>query len=84
MDAVILDNPSFSDYTKVELKHCWPDKYGSYNTLDDAKAACTADSNCGGVYDLSCDGAPFYLCPETATLYTSSASCVYCKGRFIV
>ena len=62
-------------------KHCEYNAYGYYSTLSLAQSACDLDSNCGGVYDSSCDNSGlFKLCPESASLEASTAgSCVYVK-----
>ena len=64
-------------------KHCFYDKYGSYSSLVEAKHACTRDSNCGFVYDNSCDESQndIYLCPKGINLDSSSSSCIYQEGK---
>ena len=78
----------FSGYTKQEGKHCWNSKYGNYPSLEEAQSACSADSNCQGVYDLWCDTLDsYYLCPakkssgDAFELKPSGSSCVYTKGK---
>ena len=91
VEILILFAAFAKGYTKVEKKHCNNDKYGSYETLNDAKSACTSDENCSGVYGYGCDNAyRFYLCPSTSAAETSSSSCIYVKkgrqphgGRFL-
>lgn len=69
-----------NSYKKEEGKHCYYDKYGSYETLDDAIAACDVDSNCGKIYDESCDDAgPFHLCPKISVVLDSEISCLYLR-----
>merc|ERR1719367_2437229 len=71
-----------SGFTKLTLKHCNQDKYGTFSTLSAAQSACSADSNCKGVYDPGCnDQGSFFLCPMSATYSASSASCVYEKTQ---
>ena len=62
-------------------KHCESNAYGYFSTLSQAQSACDSDSNCGGVYDYSCDNSfSFELCPISASLEASKAgSCVYLK-----
>ena len=71
-------------YRKLEQKHCFYDKYESYNTLEDAKFACTLDSNCGGVYDPGCNTEQYFannysLCPLKSVYRKSGSSCTYHK-----
>ena len=68
-------------FTKINLKHCSSEKYGVYTTISAAQNACSADSNCKGVYDQGCDAGAndIYLCPVTATYQTSGSSCIYEK-----
>jgi len=64
-------------FKKISQKHCFDSKYGSYPTESAAKTACAADSNCKGVYDISCDNKnPFHLCPLSATYAPSQSSCI--------
>ena len=71
---------SVKSYKKEERKHCYYDKYGNYENLDDAIAACDLDSNCGKIYDESCDDAgPFYLCPKISVVLEAKKSCLYLK-----
>jgi len=78
--------PEVKGYTKQEGKHCWNSKYGNYPSLEEAQTACSADSNCQGVYDLWCDTLDsYYLCPAKTSsgdafeLKPSGSSCVYTK-----
>ena len=54
------------DYTTLETKACSNGRYGRYDTLNQAKKACSADSHCSGVYDPYGDGGKhgFNLCPK--------------------
>ena len=63
----------------MELKHCWGDKYGNYDSVEDAKAACSLDPNCQSVYDRDCDDSTndVYLCPLGSSYENSSSSCIY-------
>ena len=64
-------------FKKISKKHCLGDKYGNYPTESAAKTACAADSNCKGVYDISCDNKDtFYLCPLSSTYAPSQSSCI--------
>ena len=74
---------SVVDYTTLLDKHCEDDDYGSYSTVDQAKAACNSDSNCIGVYDFECNrNSPISLCPTGSDFEESSVShsCIYQKG----
>ena len=80
---------SFLDlvFTKLENTHCYDEKYGEYETLDEAKVVCHSDSNCIAVYDNSCDNKnAFYLCPKGLPLEDSPTSCIYqnpkASGRY--
>ena len=67
-------------YKKLEKKHCYYDKYGSYETLDEAIVACNSDKNCSKVYDDGCDNeGPFALCPRKSAELNASLSCLYVK-----
>jgi len=69
-------------YIQTKKKHCYYDKYGNYDTLEEAKLACTADKKCSKVYDDGCDNAgPFYLCPNNSTNRNASLSCIYLKNE---
>ena len=70
-------------YTKFELKHCYNDRYNSYNTVAEAKEACNLDSGCQAVYDNGCDESnnDVYLCRMGATYSNSGSSCIYEKGK---
>lgn len=70
-------------FIKTERRSCYQNDYGRYNTLDDAKFACSNDSECLGIYDVYCNGPPFYLCPKGKELKISKSSCTYIKGMFI-
>ena len=57
---------------------CVRDKYGpEFQNLDAAKLACKFDKRCGKIYDQSCRGGPFALCPKDADEVGSSQSCLY-------
>ena len=63
----------------VSNKHCDNDDYGTYSTLIQAYRACDADNNCVGMYDSSCNGPPYHLCPLGAGWVDSGSSCIYEK-----
>ena len=46
--------------------HCYGMHYGHYDTVKEAVSACSADPNCGAVYDHQCDSSAhdIYLCPK--------------------
>ena len=69
-------------YNKLEKNHCLSDKYGIYNSTEDAMDACSVDSNCQAVYDQHCDESlnNVYLCPIGSSYATSAtSSCIYEK-----
>ena len=70
-------------YEEVKLKHCWEKKYNYYSSLQEAKAACTSDRNCIGVYDHGCKRNGYYLCPkgsmEDVWYANDVKSCVHAK-----
>ena len=70
-------------YEEVKLKHCWEKKYNYYSNLQEAKAACTSDRNCIGVYDHGCERKGYYLCPkgsmEDVWYANDIQSCVHTK-----
>ena len=47
--------------------------------MDDAIAACDLDTNCGKIYDESCDDAIFHLCPKISVVLEAENSCLYSK-----
>ena len=75
--VLILD----SCYTKLKFKYC-SRRYGEYDTVEEAKLACTSDFNCQAVYDIGCDGHKnHYLCSSDSVYMGSHmSSCVYHKG----
>ena len=72
-------------YTKLDKKYCWWIKsYGSFSTIQSAKDACSADSNCQGVFDKRCDAkAEIYLCPISAAYldFDYYGSCIFQKNE---
>jgi len=73
-------------YTKLDDKECWTKKYKQFSTVQLAKDACSADSNCKGVYDHECDAGAkdIYLCPISVlgtAYYSPVNSCVYQKNE---
>merc|ERR1712126_122936 len=70
---------------KLDDKHCFPERYKKFSTIQSAKDACLADSNCKGVYDKECDAEAkdIYLCPTSVTKYRNSQidSCIYQKNE---
>ena len=74
------------DYPKHDGFHCFEDKsIEEYSTLLEAEIACTAKPDCGMIYDDSCDGDNYWVCPSSATVETSTeGSCLYVnRKRFI-
>ena len=71
-------------YTKLDKKYCSNWSYGSFSTIPSAKDACSADSNCQGVYDKKCDGkADIELCQKGDTYVDSPdfGSCIFQKNE---
>ena len=70
-----------TSWVKQSLKHCSGNTVGSaYSYLSAAQAACSTNSQCSGVYDSGCDNSgSFYQC-DSASLQTSSSSCVYTRS----
>ena len=67
---------------KIGGKWCLTDKYGAYESLNDAISACGDDPTCGYVYDQKCDNHDsFRLCKRSATISDSAVgSCIYKDG----
>ena len=61
------------------MTHCDDDNYGYYENVEEAKEACSKDSNCAAIYDNSCDDHGVSLCPLGYTEKQSSSSCLYIK-----
>ena len=61
------------------LTHCDDDNYGYYENVEEAKEACSNDSNCAAIYDNYCDDHVVQLCPSGYTEKASSASCLHIK-----
>ena len=61
------------------MTHCDDDNYGYYQNVEEAKEACSNDSNCAAIYDNSCDDHGVSLCPLGYTEKQSSSSCLYIK-----
>ena len=80
---VFLSIMCLKGYEEVKLKHCWERKYNYYSSLQEAKAACTSDRNCIGVYDHGCKRNGYYLCPkgsmEDVWYANDIKSCVHAK-----
>ena len=55
---------------------------GTFLSLESAEAACSTHEQCGGVYDMACDGSSFTLCGQMAPKPSTSASCVYNRVPF--
>ena len=71
----------FIEKENLKWKSCASDAYGSYSSLDQARAACISDINCKGVHDSACDGlGTLRLCPLAAALKESTTSCLYSQG----
>ena len=82
VNIFVSDEP----YMKLDDKECWTKKYKQFSTVQLAKDACSADSNCKGVYDHECDAGAkdIYLCPISVlgtAYYSPVNSCVYQKNE---
>ena len=79
--SIFLYFPDFIGYVKLNQKHCYNGKYGSYSTLEAAIDDCKGDSNCGGVYDQGCDAGynDIFLCESSTNYGFSTTSCIYQK-----
>ena len=81
-NALLFSESIQEELIKSEGKSCYRNHYGRYATLELAKSACLNASECVGVYDMFCNGPPFYLCPREKKLKISKSSCTYIKGIF--
>ena len=67
----------------MENTQCYPNYNGvKFASIEEAKAACSLDVNCGAVFQYGCsDPDDLDLCPKDATIAdASSKSCIYRKG----
>ena len=64
-----------------------PGKYGATSSFQEARTECLKDKNCSGVYEPSCDGNLWYLCPLDSAYQSYSGSCTYMKkgsvGKYV-
>ena len=80
------ENPSghsclyVKQFKQKMLTYC-TNRYGSYETSDEAKTACLKDASCISVYDRRCDDKDsFHLCSQEKSVErTSKFSCLYVK-----
>ena len=50
--------------------------------MSEAKADCSDNTKCYGIYDEFCDNkGPFFICGYTNKVYKSYSSCIYAKGN---
>ena len=78
-----LETPTPESFVKEEKKSCKSNDYGFSSSMEKAKAKCSKDPRCIGVYDQGCDGIKnFGLCPREHELESSSSACVYLEGRY--
>ena len=58
------------------------DRYGDYNSIEDAILECKSDSNCKSIYDRGCDETgTFKLCSWNAReIRSSKGNCIYARG----
>ena len=80
---IVFSNLIIASFTKTASRSCYQNDYGRYDTLDEAKLACSNDSECSGIYDVFCNGPPFVLCPKKEEFKHSKSSCTYIKGMLI-
>ena len=76
----------------MENTQCSPNyNSDSYANIDEAKAACSLDVNCGAVFHYGCAQSKkcdrngdcnLDLCPKDAKISAASISCIYRKGIF--
>ena len=84
METTMAHNNHSPVYTKFEKIQCYDESYGSYDSLAEAKLACSSDSRCTGVYDQGCDSesGDIFLCPMQPPFFNSSTkSCMYVKSK---
>ena len=48
-------------------------------SFEEAKLQCNKSKDCYGIYDVSCDGKDWYLCPK-GSVFKSQSSCAYLKN----
>ena len=67
-------------YVKTKGKRCSVKNHTMYQTLIEAKVACTLQRNdCWGIYDDSCDGNDYYICEKNSKILSSQVknTCIY-------
>ena len=69
-------------YGIIRYTYCIQD-YGTFETFDEAKEACSSDPNCNAIYDHNCDNDDdFVLCAKNTELKMSTiGSCIYPKKK---
>ena len=68
-----------SEYVKSVDAYC-DQTSGNYQTLLEAKLACTTDSSCSAITDYECEGTRYWLC--TGAIKVSAAgSCAWFQGK---
>ena len=83
IDNLETPTPTPESFVKEEKKSCKSNDYGFSSSMEKAKAKCSKDPRCIGVYDQGCDGIKnFGLCPREHELESSSSACVYLEGRY--
>ena len=48
----------------MKAKCSWFDTYGSFESLESAKTACSSNGNCIAIQDIHCDSKAFRLCTK--------------------
>ena len=74
----VTNLPAGSTFTTKDDTSCNDSKGTKFWSLEEAKAECTKDSECYGIYDDECKGGHWYLCPYNS-LYREPHSCTYVK-----
>ena len=68
-----------SKYSKLTNYYCYSrETYENFQSVEDAKIACSKDSCCTAVYDESCDGKKnIKLCKSKSFPRASLGSCIH-------
>ena len=69
-------------YTKLESKWCNHHSQTKYDSIEQAKVACSEDLLCKAVYDHGCDAEPqdIYTCSFLSIYQYDPVSCLYNKN----
>jgi len=69
--------PEVPEYTYRSNQYCTSFHGNYYSTLEEAKTACDADSNCMGFNDYRCNGSQYRLCSLGGSWSSQSGVCGY-------